>query len=57
MMESVVNLADETGIPIYLEATPEGARAYPKFGFKKCGEFPCGDAQITLMTRQPRPRT
>ena len=31
--------ADRDGVPTYLEATPEGARVYPKFGFQKVNEL------------------
>ena len=57
LMESTLRRADEARLPVYLEATQEGARAYPKVGFEKCGELPCGDSRIILMTRQPSRQT
>ena len=39
MVDMGLAWADADGVPAYLEATPEGAKIYPKFGFKKVGEY------------------
>ena len=34
MMREGLDRADKDGLPVYLEATPEGSLMYPKFGFQ-----------------------
>ncbi|OBT84034.1 hypothetical protein VE02_07101 [Pseudogymnoascus sp. 03VT05] len=38
MLASVLKLADEEGRRVFVEATPEGARLYRKFGWVECDE-------------------
>lgn len=47
--------ADADGVPTYLEATPEGAKIYPRFGFEKVGEYPFfgGENICEFHVRQP----
>lgn len=47
--------ADNDGVPTYLEATPEGGKMYPRFGFKKIGEhaFFGGEYITEFNLRQP----
>ena len=42
-------------MPTYLEATPEGAKIYPRFGFEKVGEYSFFDGEqvCELQIRQP----
>lgn len=47
--------ADRDGVPTYLESTPEGAKIYPRFGFKTVGEYPFFDGGhvCEFQIRQP----
>lgn len=49
--------ADADGVPTYLEATPEAAGMYRRFGFEKVGEYGFFDGANTceFQIRQPRP--
>lgn len=57
LIEPSLERADEEGLPVYLEATPEGALMYPRYGFESCGvvEVLDGRYTFTLMIRQPKP--
>lgn len=48
--------ADADGVPTYLEATPEAADMYPRFGFEKVGEYGFFDGAYicSFQIRQPR---
>lgn len=49
--------ADSDGVPIYLEATPDGALMYPKFGFEKVGELSMFDGQYVIESHVRPART
>lgn len=38
-MEWGMNLADELGLPAYLEASPKGKPLYARYGFKEIGKM------------------
>ncbi|OBT71100.1 hypothetical protein VF21_09518 [Pseudogymnoascus sp. 05NY08] len=64
MLASVLKLADEEGRRVYVEATPEGASLYRKFGWVECderlrfdlGEFKAGEGMLEttlFLMREP----
>lgn len=57
-MKPGLERADRDGIPTYLEATPEGALIYPKFGFEKISELELfGGRAVMEMHIRPSPKT
>ncbi|KAK4547829.1 hypothetical protein LTR36_010548 [Oleoguttula mirabilis] len=59
LMEGGLRQADEDGLPIYLESTPEGVHVYPRLGFETCSELVLvdyGGHTVKLMIRQPLQR-
>ena len=65
LLQYLADIADDTGLPVYLEATPEAVPVYRKFGWLETGAtepFPVGAAVnpapmvVTMMLREPRAR-
>ena len=48
LMKQGLEWADADGLPTYLEATPEGALMYPKFGFEKVREYGFFDGKYVV---------
>ncbi|TKA83419.1 hypothetical protein B0A55_00361 [Friedmanniomyces simplex] len=55
LMQCGLEHADRDGLPIYLEATPDGSSMYRRYGFEPCGEFQLANGQysVVLMIRWP----
>ncbi|KAK3623755.1 hypothetical protein LTR56_021408 [Elasticomyces elasticus] len=57
LMQFGIESADKDGLPIYLEATPDGLPMYQaRFGFQPVSDFEISDGQykVVLMIRPPR---
>jgi predicted N-acetyltransferase YhbS len=54
LIRTVLVKADQDGLPTYLEATPDGAPVYPRFGFEQKDEFECFDMRFLGMVRPPQ---
>ncbi|KAK4902666.1 hypothetical protein LTR27_000604 [Elasticomyces elasticus] len=57
LMQFGIESADKNGLPIYLEATPDGMPMYrARFGFEAVGQFEIANGQykVVLMIRPPR---
>ena len=56
LLQYGLSQADKQGLPVYLEATPDGALLYPHFGFESLGVewFFDGQCSVNYMLRQPK---
>ena len=66
LVQFVVDMADTTGLPVYLEATRSSMRLYEKLGFERLPQSVVhkaevlgteADVEVPLMVKQPRCRS